>query len=111
MRERTRNKQIKIRVDEDEYDAIENLYLESGESSKRDFFVKMLLKGYIVRVDLSKLNKVAEELNKIGVNINQIAHRVNSDNVITNSELKELRQNMYDINYIIQKEFIKYKRK
>lgn len=110
MGERTRNRQIKIRVDEDEYNAIEKLYLESGEASKRDFIVRMLLKGYIVRVDLSGLNRVAEELNRIGVNINQIAHRVNSDNALTNSELKDLRQNMYDINYIIQREFLKYRK-
>lgn len=110
MGERTKNRQIKIRVDENEYNAIEKLYLESGEASKRDFFVRMLLKGYIVRVDLSGLNRVAEELNRIGVNINQIAHRVNSDNTLTSSELKALQQNMYDINYIIQREFLKYRK-
>lgn len=97
-------------MDEDEYNAIEKLYLESGEVSKRDFIVRMLLKGYIVRVDLSGLNRVAEELNRIGVNINQIAHRVNSDNTLTSSELKALQQNMYDINYIIQREFLKYRK-
>ena len=107
---RNRDKPYLFRVDDAEYEAIEKLFIESGESSKRDFFVKMILKGYIVRVDLSGLISVAEELNKIGVNINQIAHKVNSNNEIGKQDLKKLQQNMYDINYIIQREFIKYRK-
>lgn len=109
MQHRERMHQINIRLNDQEYETFMESYKKSSLQSQREFILTMCLKGYLVRVDTSGLNKVAEELNKIGVNINQIAHKVNSTGALPALELKNLQQSMADICGIIQKEFIKYK--
>lgn len=106
---RERDHDIHIRLNDQEYNAFLDCYKRSGMQTKRDFILAMCLKGYIMRVDTSGLNKVAEELNRIGVNINQIAHKVNSVNALSTLDIKVLQKNMAVIFSIIQKEFIKYK--
>lgn len=106
---RKRNHDIHIRLDDQEYEAFMDGYKKSGLQNQRDFILSMCLKGYIVRVDTSGLNKVAEELNKIGVNINQIAYKVNSTGALSAPDLKVLQKDMADIFSIIKKEFNKYK--
>lgn len=106
---RERKHDIHIRLSEQEYNAFSDNYKRSGMQTKRAFILAMCLKGYIVKVDTSGLNKVAEELNKIGVNINQIAHKVNATDALSVRELKVLQKTMLDICSIVQKEFIKYK--
>lgn len=108
---RERNHDIHIRLNVQEYEAFMESYKKSGMQNQRDFILTMCLKGYVVCVDTSGLNKVAEELNRIGVNINQIAHKVNSTDTLSAPEVKVLKKRMDDIFGIIQKEFTKYKRK
>ncbi len=107
---RERTYQINIRLNEQEYKAFLEGYERSGLQNQREYILAMCLRGYLVRVDTSGLNRVAEELNRIGVNINQIAHRVNAANGMSGQELKILQQNMAAIYSIIQKEFIKYRK-
>lgn len=107
---RERTYQINIRLNEQEYKAFLDGYEKSGLQSQREYILEMCLRGYLVKVDLSGLNKVAEELNRIGVNINQIAHKVNAAGGLSRLELKILQQNMATIYGIIKDEFIKYKK-
>ena len=106
---REREKNIHICLNEQEYKAFLDGYKKSGLQTQREFILAMCLKGYIVKVDTSGLNRVAEELNKIGVNINQIAHKVNAAGAMSGSDIRILQKNMADIYDIIQKEFVKYK--
>lgn len=107
---RERTYQINIRLNEQEYEAFLDGYEKSGLKSQREFILTMCLKGYLVKVDTSGLNRVAEELNRIGVNINQIAHKVNAVGGLSGLELKILQRNMAAIYGIIQDEFIKLKK-
>lgn len=109
MQYRERRHQINIRLNDQEYEAFVESYKKSGMQNQRDYVLAMCLKGYLVHVDTSGLNKVAEELNRIGVNINQIAHKVNATDTLSVRELKVLQKTMLDICSIVQKEFIKYK--
>lgn len=106
---RERKYQVSIRLNKQEYEAFLGGYEKSGLQTQRDYILAMCLRGYIVKVDTSGLNRVAEELNRIGVNINQVAHKVNATDALSGLELKILQKNMADIYGIIQKEFVRYK--
>lgn len=107
---RERNHDIHFRLNEQEYQAFLDGYEKSGLKNQREYILAMCLNGYLVRVDTSGLNGVAEELNRIGVNINQIAHKVNATGGLSSQELKILQRNMAAIYSIIQDEFIKLKK-
>lgn len=106
---REREINIHIRFSGEEYKAFLDGYEKSGMRTQREFILAMCLRGYIVKVDTSGLNRVAEELNRIGVNINQIAHKVNSTSALSAPELRVLQKGMNDIYGIIQKEFARYR--
>ena len=105
---RERNRRIHIRFNEQEYQAFMEYYKKSGLQTQRDFILAMCLNGYLVKVDTSGLNRVAEEINRIGVNINQIAHRVNSTDALSITGMIMLQNNMADLYSIIRKEFARY---
>lgn len=107
---RERKHQVSVRLNEQEYKAFTDGFEKSGLQNQREFILAMCLRGYIVKVDTSGLNRVAEELNRIGVNINQIAHKVNSTGALSVPELQALQKRMNDIYGIIQKEFARYRR-
>jgi len=94
---RERNRRIHIRFNEQEYQAFMEYYKKSGLQTQRDFILAMCLNGYLVKVDTSGLNRVAEEINRIGVNINQIAHRVNSTDALSITGMIMLQNNMADL--------------
>lgn len=109
MQHRERIRQISIRLNDQEYEAFMESYQKSGLQNQRNFILTMCLRGYIVKVDTSGLNRVAEELNRIGVNINQIAHKVNTTGSLSTLELRNLQMYMADVYKIIKKEFSRYK--
>lgn len=49
---------------------------------------KMLIDGYVAKVDYSELKTVTAEIEKIGVNVNQIAKHVNATTTCTNRTLR-----------------------
>ena len=61
------------------------------------YLIKMGIDGYIVIQDLKRLSQLANEIGKIGVNINQIAHKVNSDNVVMDRDMKSIKASLDDI--------------
>jgi len=52
---------------------------------------KMLIDGYVIRVDYSELKAVTAEIQKIGANINQIAKRVNATGNVYDQDIAEIK--------------------
>ena len=52
---------------------------------------KMLIDGYVIKVDYSELKAVTAEIQKIGVNINQIARRVNATGSVYQEDIDEIK--------------------
>jgi hypothetical protein len=75
-----RNKNIVVRVSEEEYKRIEELAKEKG-LTKSDFIRKTILKVKPVRKEKVKCKEIKElllEVKRIGINLNQLAKLGNS---------------------------------
>ena len=67
----------------------------AGIRNKEAYFRKMVLGGYILRLDLSDVREMMRLLSNATNNLNQIAKRVNADGNIFASDIKDI-QNNYD---------------
>ena len=71
---------LKIRVNQEELDAIDRKFRNSGMKSRSEFVRAMIFEGYIVHFDEEKFDKIYKLIGSISNNVNQIAVRVNSTN-------------------------------
>ena len=97
MAERKRAIQLKLWVTEDEKNLIEEKMKILGTRNFGAYARKMLIDGYIIKVDYSEQRKLAAEVNKIGVNINQICKRINETGRAFAEDVLELKSRMEDI--------------
>ena len=97
MAERKRAIQLKLWVDENEKNLIEENMKILGTRNFEAYARKMLIDGYIIKVDYSEQRKLAAEVNKIGVNINQICKRINSIDRVYSEDVAELRNRMNEV--------------
>lgn len=73
---RTREKEIRIKVTDDELQYAKDKAAYCGLSMS-DFIRKQIKEGVVIKYERFDIKTLANELNKIGVNINQIAKHVN----------------------------------
>ena len=103
MAERKRAIQLKLWVTEDEKNLIEEKMKILGTRNFGAYARKMLIDGYIIKVDYSEQRKLAAEVNKIGVNINQICKRINSTDRVYSEDVAELRKRMDEVWKLLRK--------
>lgn len=58
---------------------------------------KMLIDGYVIKVDYSELKAVTAEIQKIGANVNQIAKRVNVTGNVYEQDIVEIKGALAEI--------------
>ena len=97
MAERKRAIQLKLWVDENEKELIEEKMKILGTRNFGAYARKMLIDGYIIKVDYSEQRKLAAEVNKIGVNINQVCKRINETGRAFSEDVAELKSRMEDV--------------
>ena len=97
MAERKRAIQLKLWVDENEKNLIEEKMKILGTRNFGAYARKMLIDGYIIKVDYSEQRKLAAEVNKIGVNINQVCKRINETGRAFAEDVSELKSRMEDV--------------
>ena len=78
MANRTRNIVLRVPVTAEERAMIERKMQQMGTGCFSVYARKMLIDGYVIRLDYSDVKAMTAELQKIGTNINQIAKRVNA---------------------------------
>jgi len=84
-----------FRVSESERDLIAKKMSAAGINNKEHYFRKMVLDGYILRLDLADVREMTKLLSNATNNLNQIAKRVNADGSIFASDINDL-QAQYD---------------
>ena len=89
---RTRSHQILFRVSDEEYKIIRRKMIMSRMRNREAFIRKMLIEGVIINVDTAPLEDIFYEMHKIGTNVNQIAKVANTNDTISQDELKELKE-------------------
>ena len=65
----------------------------AGIVNKEHYFRKMVLDGYILRLDLADVQEMTRLLSNATNNLNQIAKRVNADGSIFASDVKDIQDN------------------
>jgi len=61
--------------------------------NKEAYFRKMVLDGYILRLDLADVNEMVRLLSNATNNLNQIAKRVNADGSVFASDVNDIQAN------------------
>jgi hypothetical protein len=82
-----------FRVDETELNLIHEKMATAGVRNKQTFYRKMILEGYIVRIDFSDVREMIRLLRNATNNLNQIAKRINTGNSIHKSDIADIQQN------------------
>ena len=94
MENRSRPKQMKFRVTENEKEIILNNSEKLGFKTFENYARKMLIDGYVINLksaDDKDLKHLMSEVSRIGNNINQIAKGLNSTHRIYESDIKEIQ--------------------
>ena len=104
--ERKRNKQLKIWISQEEQDMIRQKMAEFGTDNMGAFVRKMVIDGYIVKLDLPELQEIIRLLGSIANNVNQIARRVNAGGNVYKEDLEEINANL-DQNYKMLRKVMK----
>ena len=101
--ERKRDRQLKIWVSQEELDMIHKKMAEFGTSNMGAFVRKMVIDGYIVKLDIPELREILHQLGPIGNNVNQMARQLNSSNSIYPQELTEVEAQLDQIYKLLRK--------
>ena len=97
MQNRKRAVQLIVRVTSDEKDFIYKKMEQFGTQNFNTYARKMLIDGYVIRVDLEQFQMLAAEVNKIGTNINQIAKISNTTGMIFGDDIEKLKEMVNEV--------------
>ena len=104
--ERKRDKQLKIWVSQEELDMIHQKMAEFGTTHRGALVRKMVIDGYIIKLDLPELKEIIHLLGPIGNNINQMARKLNAGGSIYIEDMEEIRTNQDEIYKLLRKVLI-----
>ena len=90
-----RNIQLNFRVSENEKDLITDKMAAANIINREAYLRKMVLDGYVLRLDLSAVNDMVRLLSNATNNMNQIAKRANETRSVYESDIRDL-QTHYD---------------
>lgn len=102
---RERNLEFHIRLNDIEYDKLEEMSLKS-KMTKSDVIRKLILEKEIKEKPGYEFYEVMKELSKIGVNLNQIAYRANKNDDINKNYYKELANKWLEFSRQVKSKFL-----
>ena len=105
--ERKRDKQLKIWVSQEEQEMIRQKMAEFGTENMGAFVRKMVIDGYIVKLDMPELKEILRLLSITSNNANQMARRLNADGSIYKEDLEEINTKLDEIYKLLRKVMIK----
>lgn len=88
---------LRVMVTEQENKNIKNKMLQVGTKNFSLYARKMLIDGYILKLDLSVIKSYIYEIGKIGVNINQIAKNANRYNYTSKDNIQMIIKTQSEI--------------
>lgn len=107
MANREREKQISIRVTEEEYEFIKKKMELYGTDNLSMYARKMLIDGCVVKTDMTDIKELTKELAYLSRNINQIAKIVNETRSIHREEIEELQKYYGEVKAKVSERLVK----
>ena len=89
--ERKRSKQLKIWISQEEQDMIRQKMAEFGTDNMGAFVRKMVIDGYILKLDLPELREISRHIGYLDNNINQMARKVNAGRTVYKEDVDEIQ--------------------
>ena len=87
---RNRSRQVKFWVSEEEYQLLQKKMEAAGGVNQGAYIRKMILDGYIVKLDIPELKEIIRLLSITSNNVNQMARRLNADGSIYQQDIREV---------------------
>ena len=97
MPDRTRPIRKEICLNEQERNLIQHKMRQLGTHNFGAYARKMLIDGYIIKVDYTEQKKLAAAVSRAASNINQICRRINSTGRCYEDDVAELKERMADV--------------
>ena len=88
---RKRNNRVVFYLDDSETELVTEKMTLAGIRNREAYIRKMILDGYIVRLDLGDVRKMVQLLSNATSNLNQIAKRANETRSIYESDIQDLQ--------------------
>jgi len=92
MANRNRPVQIICRVTPEERAVVNKRMAQAGTDNMSAYIRKMILDGYIVKLELPELRDYVSLLRRFNNNFNQLARRANSTGRIYDSDIREMKE-------------------
>ena len=89
--ERKRSKQLKIWISQEEQNMIRQKMAEFGTDNMGAFVRKMVIDGYIIKLDLPELREVSRHIGYLDNNINQMVRKVNAGRTVYKEDVDEIQ--------------------
>ena len=103
MPDRTRPIRKEICLNEQELNLIQHKMRQLGTHNFGAYARKMLIDGYIIKVNYTEQKKLAAAVSRVASNINQICHRINQTGRFYAADIAELKARQEEI-WLILKE-------
>ena len=97
MPDRTRPIRKEICLNEQELSMVRHKMNQLGTRNFGAYARKMLIDGYIIKVDYTEQKKLAAAVSRAASNINQICRRINSTGHVYEDDVAELKERMADV--------------
>ena len=97
MPDRTRPIRKEICLNEQELNLIQHKMRQLGTRNFGAYARKMLIDGYIIKVDYTEQKKLAAAVSRAATNINQICRRINSTGRCYEDDVAELKVRQAEI--------------
>jgi len=97
MPDRTRPIRKEICLNEQELNLIQHKMRQLGTHNFGAYARKMLIDGYIVKVDYTEQKKLAAAVSRVASNINRICRRINSTGHFCDADVAELKARQAEI--------------
>ena len=91
-RNRKRPIQVKFFIDEKEQALIKKKMAQTGIENMSAYIRKMVIDGYVVKLDMPELRELTLKMKSISNSENQIAMRVNSTGNIYEADIEEIKK-------------------
>ena len=96
-RNRKRPIQVKFFVDEKEQALIKKKMELAGIENMSAYIRKMVIDGYVVKLDMPELRELTSKMKRISNSENQIAKQLNTTGNIYEADIEEIKKNQEEI--------------
>ena len=97
MPDRTRPIRKEICLNEQELSVVRHKMNQLGTRNFGAYARKMLIDGYIIKVDYTEQKKLAAAVSRVASNVNQICRRINSTGRCYDADVAELKARQSEI--------------